>query len=269
MGKITVIKNYALPKLVYVLSSLPDPNIQTIKRIETIMYDFLWDSKPAKIKREILTMDYEKGGLKMIDLETFIKFLKICWIKRMIESEDNGILKNIYISKLKPFGGKFLFECNFSENDIHRFMQNNFLKDILAAWCKCIENPVISSYRHEILWNNSNVKVEGNTIMYTNWFSNGIKYFEDVYDTTAKALYSYGRLSEKYNLPEGDFLKYLTLIHSIPNAWKTNIKNENVNIPKRPSIIFFFFFFFFFFFSLHILFVIIYNHTYIYTQLLI
>ena len=155
----------------------------------------------------------------------------------MIEYEDNGILKNIYLSKLKPFGGKLLFECNFSENDIHRFTQNNFLKDILAAWCKCIVNPVISFYRHEILWNNSNVKVEGNTIMYTNWFSYGIKYFEDVYDTTAKAVYSYRRLSEKYNLPEGDFLKYLTLIHSIPNAWKTNIKNENVNIPKRPSIL--------------------------------
>ena len=119
----------------------------------------------------------------------------------MIESGDNGILKNIYLSKLKPFGGKLLFECNFSENDIHRFTQNNFLKDILAAWCKCIENPVISSYRHEILWNNSNVKVEGNTIMYTNWFSNGIKYFEDVYDTTAKALYSYRRLSEKKQPP--------------------------------------------------------------------
>ena len=76
MRKITVKKSYALPKLVYVLSSLPDPNKQTIKRTETIMYDFLWDSKPAKIKREILTMDYEKRGLKMIDLETFIKFLK-------------------------------------------------------------------------------------------------------------------------------------------------------------------------------------------------
>ena len=44
--------------------------------------------------------------------------------------------------------------------------------------------------------------------MYTNWFSNGIKYFEDVYDITAKALYSYRRLSEKYNLLEDDFLKY-------------------------------------------------------------
>ena len=58
----------------------------------------------------------------MIDLET----LKICWTKRMIESEDNGILKSIYLSKLKPFGGKLSSECNFSVNDIHRFTQNSF-----------------------------------------------------------------------------------------------------------------------------------------------
>ena len=97
------------------------------------MYDFLWDLKPAKIKREILTMDYENERLKMIDLETFIKSLKICWIKRMIESEDNRILKNIYLSKLKPFGGKLLFECNFSENDIHRFTQIKFFKRYLGS----------------------------------------------------------------------------------------------------------------------------------------
>ena len=90
----------------------------------------------------------------------------------MTESEDNGILKSIYLSKLKPLGGKLLFECNFTENYKHRFLRKTFFKDILVAWCKCIENPVISCYRHELLWNNSNVKVEGNTIMYTNWFSN-------------------------------------------------------------------------------------------------
>ena len=62
MGKITVIKNYGLSKLVYALSSLTDPTNTTIKQIETIMYDLIWDSKPAKIKRDVLTMDFEMGG---------------------------------------------------------------------------------------------------------------------------------------------------------------------------------------------------------------
>ena len=66
IDKLTVIKNYALSKLVYVLSSLTDPTKTTIKQIETITYDLIWDSKPAKIKRDVLiTMDYEMGwGLK-------------------------------------------------------------------------------------------------------------------------------------------------------------------------------------------------------------
>ena len=133
MGKITVIKNYALPKLVYVLSSLPDPTKTTIKKIETIMYDFIWDSKPAKTKRDVLTMDYEKGGSKMIDLEIFMKSLKVCWIKRMIESEGDGLLKNLYLNKLNQFGGKLLFESNYSENEIDMFTQNVFFKRYLSS----------------------------------------------------------------------------------------------------------------------------------------
>ena len=30
------------------------------------MYQFIWDGKPDKIRRDILIQDYEKGGLKMI-----------------------------------------------------------------------------------------------------------------------------------------------------------------------------------------------------------
>ena len=41
MGKITVVKNYALPKLIYALSSLPNPPIETVKRIEKRMYEFI------------------------------------------------------------------------------------------------------------------------------------------------------------------------------------------------------------------------------------
>ena len=48
MGKITVIKNYALPKLIYALSFLPNPPTQTVKRIEKLMYNFIWDGKPEK-----------------------------------------------------------------------------------------------------------------------------------------------------------------------------------------------------------------------------
>ena len=56
------------------------------------MYNLLLDEKTEQIKRDILTDDYKNGGLKMIDKDMFIKSLKISWIKRIVESEDKGIL---------------------------------------------------------------------------------------------------------------------------------------------------------------------------------
>ena len=131
MGKIVVIKSYALPKLIYPLTSLPNPPNETIKRIEKMMYNFIWDGKPDKIKREILTSDYDKGGLRMIDIEKFIWSLKISWVKRILQTESNSLLKHLYENVFKQFGGNILFECNFREADIiKQFNKKNLSLEI-------------------------------------------------------------------------------------------------------------------------------------------
>ena len=45
------------------------------------MYDFLWDSKPDKVSRKRIITEYEKGGIKMIDIHMFLNALKGSWIK--------------------------------------------------------------------------------------------------------------------------------------------------------------------------------------------
>ena len=238
MGKITVIKSFALPKLIYVLSSLQTPPIDTIKRIEKIMYTFIWEGKPDKIKRKILIQEYEKGGLKMIELKTFIKSLKISWIKRILETAETSMFSQIYLSKLKHYGGKLFFRCNFAEKEVHKInIKNKFFKDVLMAWCSENSKTNICNYGNEILWNNTNIKADNNTLVYTDWCNKGIVYFKDIVNTTDKTIHAFNTLREKYNLSNNDFLKYLTLLHSIPIAWKTNIKQENLDTPIPPTLI--------------------------------
>ena len=163
MGKITVIKHFALPKLIYALSSLQYPSKEVIKEIENMMYAFIWEGKPEKIKREILIQDYEKGDLKMIDLEMFIMSLKISWLKRISASENNRTINYIYLEKLKHVSGKLFFECNFSPDDVNSIVKKNntFINEILTTWCKCNIKKSILSYRNEIMWNNYDIKVGG------------------------------------------------------------------------------------------------------------
>ena len=180
MGKITVIKSFALPKLIYVLSSLQSQPADTIKRKETIMYKFIWDGKPDKIKPEILIQNYGKGGLKMIDIKTFIKVLKISWIKRITQTSETSMLSQIYLSKLKKYGGKLFFECNLSKSDAENLnITHNFFKEILIEWCIENSRSTICNCGNEVLWNNTNIKADNNTIFYSDWHNKGIVYMKD------------------------------------------------------------------------------------------
>ena len=50
MGKVTVVKTFALPKLIYPITVLDNPTEEIIKKIKTEIFNFIWESKPDKIK---------------------------------------------------------------------------------------------------------------------------------------------------------------------------------------------------------------------------
>lgn len=238
MGKVTVIKTFALPKLIYALSSLPTPSKFVLNQIEKLMYAFIWENKPEKVKRSTLTQEYEMGGIKMVDIEKFIQSLKISWIKRILNQNSSSAIQKIYLNKLNNYGNKLYFECDFHEIDIHKsFEKKSFFTDILIAWSKLNKKDTVLNYSYQIIWNNSNIKVATQTIMYKNWYQAGIKYLKDIYDYTTKKIYSFEKLRELYNLPYTDFLKYLSLIQSIPNNWKGQLKHENINVPCTSTIL--------------------------------
>ena len=79
------------------------------------MFNFIWDQKPDKINRNILCQNYNNGGLKMIDLKKNVLSLKASWVKRILDKDNNGQWKDIYLNKLKNYGGELLFECNCME----------------------------------------------------------------------------------------------------------------------------------------------------------
>ena len=50
--------------------------------------NFIWNNGPDKVKRCILTQNYNKGGLWMIDLHNFVAALRINCLKKNILKES-------------------------------------------------------------------------------------------------------------------------------------------------------------------------------------
>ena len=50
--------------------------------------EFLWKGKKDPVKLSVLSNDYLEGGLKMTNIDTYIKALQIKWILRLLENSN-------------------------------------------------------------------------------------------------------------------------------------------------------------------------------------
>ena len=95
------------------------------KEVDKITFDFIWNHKPSKIKKDYF---YHKqktaGGLDMKDFSLFDKALKLNWVKRP-RSNSDAPWQHIPKSLLADVGGRELFKCIYDYNLLE--LLNNLL----------------------------------------------------------------------------------------------------------------------------------------------
>ena len=76
LGRVTIIKTLIISKLTHLFISLLNPPKPMIKHLNKMLFQFIWQNKPEKIKRELLLQDYKNGGIKRSDIQNVITSLK-------------------------------------------------------------------------------------------------------------------------------------------------------------------------------------------------
>ena len=221
-GRITIIKSLTLSKFIHLFLALPNPPGDLIKRLDTLFFKFLWNSGPDRIKRNTIIKDMSAGGLRMVNINVFIKSLKITWLRRIIQNDRNVswyTLSGIDFHKLFTLG--IGYAKTLSQN-----MQNPFWKDVLQNWAEFCKEFKIESIRQVLdspLWYNQNA-VNGNNFFIRDWYEKGIKFVSDIIDDEGN-LYNFEALKAKYNL-RGTILDFRAFIRRLPELWK-NLINDN------------------------------------------
>ena len=95
-GRVTVIKSLIIPKFVYIFSLLPASK-EIVQELNRILCKFLW-KRTDKVTRLSTINEYENGGLKMIDLESMIKSLRLAWLKRIFGENDDAWKSYLHVS---------------------------------------------------------------------------------------------------------------------------------------------------------------------------
>lgn len=223
-GRITVIKSLVLSKFNHLFLALPNPPGELIKQLEKLFYKFLWNSGPDRIKRSIIVKDLRVGGLRMVNISSFIKALKITWLRRIIQnSQDNSwyALSNIDFQKVFSFGSGFA-------SHYKQHIYNPFWKEILQNWaefCNTIKIESIDQVLNSPLWYNKNL-LNGGNIYIADWYEKGLRQISDLIDEQGN-IYSFDVLKGMYNL-RGTFLDFQALIRKIPNDWKIKLNDNKI-----------------------------------------
>ena len=167
-GKIQLLKVFALSKLTYVSSVMPVP-AWVYKEIEKVCFDFIWRGQD-KIKRNIMYLDYNQGGLKMLHFKDMIKVQRVMWIKRLLLGEGEMKWKEYFEYIFQSIGGKFIFLCNYDMHDIYVQAPPLYL-EYLRIWQDMKENRVvIKDPENQIFYNNTLIRFGRKTIFNRNIF---------------------------------------------------------------------------------------------------
>lgn len=235
LGKITVIKTLALPKLIHLLTALPNLSPSKINEF----YYFVWNGKTNRVKRNTLIGDISQGGLNMVHLPSFNHYLKLSWVKRFLTNPE-GNWQYLLQLELSSFGGERVFNFQkekLAEVSIH--VKNPFWKDTLYSLS--LAKPLTKSYIKDIMsLDILNFVPVTNFSIYVNLKHYGVQFLKDIVDCNSKTFIPFLQFKEKTNIK--NFLLYYRLLSNIPKFIKDNVKEhcQDINlenfVPVDPFI---------------------------------
>ena len=130
-GKITILRTLILPQVQFLFSMIVIPDI-ILKKLDKMLFDYLWDNKPSKIKRSTVIAPIEQGGLAMIDVYEVHAAAKCGWIRRFYDDSASK-WKTTFIKLLNIDINKLNKNLDYS---IINICKSEFHKQTLSAWIK-------------------------------------------------------------------------------------------------------------------------------------
>jgi hypothetical protein len=227
IGKITLLKSLAFSKVLYQCGVMVAPQ-DFVEDINDLAYKFVWSNKPEKIKRMTLIADYEHGGQKMLDIQSFLKAQKAMWVKRLLSPDSASwkALPNLFLGSLL---GNDTFKCNI-DCKVRPKNFPEFYWEVLKYWFEAKEitqkNDSAFDIRRESLWLNKNIKVNNKELRSKLWHDNGINIIHDIVDDRGIFLNS-TEIETKFGI-KCDILKYDTLKDAIPPTWRKVLQSMKI-----------------------------------------
>lgn len=186
-GKILIIKSLAISQIIYLLNLQPFPD-DYIKELEHMIYEFLWNSKTHKVKKSVMTQEYQYGGLKMIDIRTLNLVQKVKWIKLYLNGHD-CLWRHLAEALINVKNLNIFLRSNYDLYD--NVTKSTFYTDVLSALYKLNaidQSSTDQNLKNQFLFYNRHIKLNGKIVYDDYLFRAGIWRCCDLFDVNGNVV---------------------------------------------------------------------------------
>jgi hypothetical protein len=199
--------------------------IQNIKDIAT---KSVWNDKPPKIKYSCMINTLENGGLKLQDVDSKIKSLKLKWLKAMCDKDVETTWKESINNELGENVSDLLM-YNLDEKALrNKNLGDSFYNDMMPIWANIHYTTPLKSddIAKQILVNNSNIKIGNNPISLKMWpYQNKVRFIKDLLNQD-REIAPKEYIETKYNIMIPT-MRYNSIISAIPKGWKKTLREDS------------------------------------------
>jgi hypothetical protein len=218
---------------------VPSLNKSIIAKIESKIFDFLWDSKPSQVSKSFVIQKKQKGGMDLVDVSTFWKSLKVSWLRRMIFT--NSFWKEILRYELRTKGidiEELILQGNSRLSKLSGILSNPFWTEVFKAGSELMEMYNFS-YPNDF----GNFPLVANSLFKSNnmcWevgiFNGNYMRVSDICIEQDNSFESRENFNRKWGL-NIDFLTYNRILISVrEGAGKLSFNLSNSTIQFRPHV---------------------------------
>ena len=225
MGKIQVINSLVASLLSYRLAVIPWLPEKYYKDIEEMFRKFIWSGGKPKMKYTILQGGKEDGGARLVNVRNRHKALIMQWPYKI---QADKLLRELAYTTSGNEIGDLIWSANITVKDAKKLLieKKNYWSELILEWVKQSKEPVgHEQIKNQIIWWNSNIKIESKPILYSECLAKGVEKIGDLLKEGKGEFLSHEEFENRFdiNIP---FTKFWGIIKAIPNNWKQAIKRE-------------------------------------------
>ena len=170
----------------------------------------------------------------MTDIRSFLKALKIFWIKKVWDVNYQADWKRLLLCDHLYWEDVWLLNKKSLSVLPSSFVGNTFWRNVVESWAEYVREPAqTSDFLSQLLWNNVFIRIENKPVFYKSWYVKNLCYVNDLVDESG-LLMSPTELINKFNL-KGTVLQAFGIMCAIPDSWKLAIRNFGKQLPAIKS----------------------------------